>query len=69
MTTEEYKALKQRNNQHGIIEHLHERSRTFNAPIHDLEALYQSLVYDQSVASRTHNDWKPAEVNNLNSFP
>lgn len=62
MTAEEYQALKTRNNQRRFMETLYQRARAMNVTMHDLEALYISLLHHYKVASRTHLEWQPAEV-------
>ena len=62
MTAEEYQALKMRNNQRRFMETLYQRARAMNVTMHDLEALYLSLLHDHKVASRTHLEWQPPEV-------
>ena len=64
MTSEEYEslALTQKHDQRWIMDQLHQRSLALNVPIHNLENLYQSLLQDHRVATRTHRDWEPSEV-------
>ena len=68
MTNEEYEALTQKCNQRLVMDHLEQRSIALSVPIYNLQALYQSLLQDHMVASRTHRDWEPAEVSRVTTW-
>ena len=62
MDADEYKHLRERNTQDWIIEELQRRSFEKGIASHDLRALREALLKNQSVSHRTHQEWQPAKV-------
>ena len=65
MTGDEYRHLREEHNQERVINELQRRSLEKGLAAYNLSVLRESLLRDQSVATRTHHEWQPAEVWNL----
>ena len=62
MRVDEYRHLREEHNQDGAIDELQRRSLEKGLTTHNLRALRESLLKDQTIASRTHHEWQPPEV-------
>ena len=62
MSADEYKQLREEHNQDWVIDELERRSLEKGLAAYNLRALRESLMKDQSAASRTHQEWQPPEV-------
>jgi len=62
MTDDEYRHLREEHNQDWVINELQRRSLEKGLAAYNLGVLRESLLRDQSVATRTHLEWQPAEV-------
>ena len=62
MTANEYQQLREEHNQDEAIEELQRRSLEKGLTAYNLKALRESLLNDQTIASRTHHKWQPPEV-------
>ena len=65
MTSDEYQKMREENTKEWIIEELEKRVLDNGLAIFNLRTLRESLLKNQMVASRTHLDWQPAEVQDL----
>ena len=65
MTVDEYRHLREEHNQEWAINELQRRSLEKGLAAYKLNVLKESLLRDQSVATRTHHEWQPAEVWNM----
>ena len=62
MTSDEYHHMREENTKEWIIEELEKRAFEKGVANFNLRTLRESLLKDQIVASRTHVEWQPAEV-------
>ena len=62
MTSDEYHKMREENTKEWIIEELEKRAFEKGLANFNLRTLRESLLKDQIVASRTHVEWQPAEV-------
>ena len=62
MTSDEYHKMREENTKEWIIEELEKRAFEKGLANFNLRTLRESLLNDQIVASRTHIEWQPAEV-------
>lgn len=62
MTSDEYHNMREENTKEWIIEELEKRGFEKGLANFNLRTLRESLLKDQIVASRTHVEWQPAEV-------
>ena len=65
MEADEYRHLREEHNQDGAIDKLQRMSLEKGLTIHNLKALRESLLRDQTIASRTHHEWQPPEVRDM----
>ena len=65
MAADEYRQLREEHNQDGAIDELQRRSLEKGLTTHNLKALRESLLRNQTIASRTHHEWQPPEVRDL----
>ena len=65
MGADEYRHLRGKHNQDGAIDELQRRSLEKGLTTHNLRALRESLLRDQTIASRTHHEWQPPEVRDV----
>ena len=65
MTSDEYQKMREENTKEWIIEELEKRVLEKGLAVFNLRTLRESLLKNQIVASRTHLDWQPAEVQDL----
>ncbi|KAJ7385705.1 hypothetical protein OS493_013734 [Desmophyllum pertusum] len=62
MTADEYRQLREEHNQDWVIDELQRRSLEKGLAAYNLRSLRESLLKDQTIASRTHQGWQPPEV-------
>ena len=62
MTADEYRQLREEHNQDWVIDELQRRSLEKGLAAYNLRSLRESLLKDQTIASRTHQVWQPPEV-------
>lgn len=65
MAADEYRQLREEHNQDGAIDELQRRSLEKGLTTYNLKALRESLLRDQTIASRTHHEWQPPEVRDI----
>ena len=65
MADDEYLQLREEHNQDGAIDELQRRSIEKGLTTHNLKALRESLLRDQTIASRTHHEWQPPKVRDI----
>ena len=62
MADNEYRQLREEHDQDWVIEEIQQRSLEKGLAAYNLKALRESLLRDQTIASRTHHEWQPPEV-------
>ena len=62
MSDDEYRRLREENNQDWVINELQRRSLEKRISFTNLTALRESLMKNQTLATRTHFEWQPSEV-------
>lgn len=65
MGADEYRHLREEHTHDGAIDELQRRSLEKGLATHNLRTLRESLLKDQTIASRTHHEWQPPEVKNV----
>jgi len=65
MGADEYRQLREEHNEDGALDELQRRSLEKGLTSYNLKALRESLLRDQTIASRTHHEWQPPEVRDI----
>ena len=65
MTTDEYKALRERETLANTIAFLQQKAANENIPLLDITLLQDSLRHDNKIATQKHREWKPPQVSFL----
>lgn len=62
MTTDEYKALREKETLENTIKCLQQRAIDNNIPLYNITLLQDSLRHDHGMATTKHREWKPPQV-------
>ncbi|XP_048587065.1 mycocerosic acid synthase-like polyketide synthase isoform X2 [Nematostella vectensis] len=62
MREDEYQSLRKKHSMSEMLDLLQKRSRDLDLSLFSLQAMWDSLLHDQVISSKTHDEWEPPKV-------